>query len=430
MFENLDDPRKQALLALAAGLLSPVRGKGWSGFGEAASQGINAGLLGFNQAQRTQEVVKRGEMERQLEQARLAQMKQAQDAQAYMGKGIGKFMSPGSAGVPYNDALGDGQQGFVQPPQAPSFDKQGFAQYLAQNPATAREALNFLPQPKAPISVKKDEVLLDPTTNKPIFKNTTADKPPELVRYQMLADDPNQPESVRAMARAYISKATTHAPPVSVSLDARQETEFSKEIGKLNAKDYGDLMKSGAMAQSKVTKLDRLSNLLSKSGATGKLTPATVELKAAAESLGFKVDDKLPFQQAAQALSNEIALELRNPSGGAGMPGALSDRDREFLVSMVPNLGKTAEGNKLLIETMKRLAQREAQVSKMARDYKIKTGKFDEGFYQELANFSDANPLFSQPSKSSPQAPKPGTVDGGYVFMGGDPGDPKNWKKR
>ena len=148
MFENLDDPRKQALLALAAGLLSPVRGKGWSGFGEAASQGINAGLLGFNQAQRTQEAVKRGEMERQLEQARLAQMKQAQDAQAYMGQGIGKFMSPGSAGVPYNDALGDGQQGFVQPPQAPSFDKQGFAQYLAQNPATAREALNFLPQPK------------------------------------------------------------------------------------------------------------------------------------------------------------------------------------------------------------------------------------------------------------------------------------------
>ena len=171
MFENLDDPRKQALLALAAGLFAPVRGKGWSGFGEAASQGINAGLLGFNQAQRTQEVVKRGEMERQLEQARLAQMKQAQDAQAYMGAGIGKFMSPGSAGVPYNDALGDGQQGFVQPPQAPSFDKQGFAQYLAQNPATAREALNFLPQPKdlAPLVLKPGEVAFDKESGKPRF---------------------------------------------------------------------------------------------------------------------------------------------------------------------------------------------------------------------------------------------------------------------
>lgn len=148
MFENLDDPRKQALLALAAGLLSPVRGKGWSGFGEAASQGINAGLLGFNQAQRTQEAVKRGEMERQLEQARLAQMKQAQDAQAYKSAGIGKFMSPGSAGVPYNDSIGDGTNGFVRPPQPLSFDREGYAKYLAENPATAESALNFLPQKK------------------------------------------------------------------------------------------------------------------------------------------------------------------------------------------------------------------------------------------------------------------------------------------
>lgn len=171
MFENLDDPRKQALLALAAGLFSPVRGKGFSGFGEALGQGVNAGLLGFNQAQRTQEAVKRGEMERQLEQARLAQMKQAQDAQAYMGQGIGKFMSPGAPGVPYNDSLGNGDQGFVQPPQSPSFDKTGFAQYLAQNPATAREALNFLPQPKdmAPLVLKPGEVAFDKDTGKPRF---------------------------------------------------------------------------------------------------------------------------------------------------------------------------------------------------------------------------------------------------------------------
>lgn len=50
MFDNLDDPKRQALLMMAAGLLSPVRSRGASGFGEALGRGIQGGLLGFNEA--------------------------------------------------------------------------------------------------------------------------------------------------------------------------------------------------------------------------------------------------------------------------------------------------------------------------------------------------------------------------------------------
>jgi hypothetical protein len=160
-------------------------------------------------------------------------------------------------------------------------------------------------------------------------------------------------------------------------------------------------MKGDGIATSKITRLSRLENLLDQSGKTGKLTPNTMELKAAAESLGFKVDPKLPFQQAAQALSNELALELRNPAGGAGMPGAMSDSDRQFLTNMVPNLAKTPEGNKILLETHKKVAQREKDVAKLAREYKRKTGKFDEGFYEVLNEFSAKNPLFPQAQQQS-----------------------------
>lgn len=179
-----------------------------------------------------------------------------------------------------------------------------------------------------------------------------------------------------------------------VNVETRQETEFGKALGKQQGETYADLMKSDAMASSNLNKLSRLESLLQSSGNTGKLTPAVVELKAAAESLGFKVDPRLPFQQAAQALSNEIALGLRNPAGGAGMPGALSDRDREFLQNMVPNLAKTPEGNRMLIQTMKKLAQREKEIAKLAREYRKKTGRFDEGFYDALAEYSAKNPLF------------------------------------
>lgn len=179
-----------------------------------------------------------------------------------------------------------------------------------------------------------------------------------------------------------------------VNVDTRQETEFAKAVGKKQGEEYSDLMVSDAQANSKLNKLNRLDSLLASSGNTGKLTPATMELKAVADSLGFKVDSKLPFQQAAAALSNEIALELRNPSGGAGMPGALSDRDREFLQAMVPNVAKTPEGNKILLDTAKKLEQRKKEVAKLAREYRQKTGRFDEGFYQVLSEYSAKHPLF------------------------------------
>jgi hypothetical protein len=101
-------------------------------------------------------------------------------------------------------------------------------------------------------------------------------------------------------------------------------------------------------------------------------------------------------KEAAQALSSEIALQLRNPSGGAGMPGAMSDADRQFLANMVPGLATTPEGRKLMIETATKLAQRDKEVAAMARKYRQKKGNIDEGFYDELAQFSSAKPLFGK----------------------------------
>ncbi|MBN9321363.1 MAG: hypothetical protein J0H24_04510, partial [Delftia acidovorans] len=99
-------------------------------------------------------------------------------------------------------------------------------------------------------------------------------------------------------------------------------------------------------------------------------------------------------------LSGEIALELRNPSGGAGMPGAMSDADRQFLQNMVPGLQTTPQGRTLMLDTAKRLAQRDIDVARLAREYRRRNGQIDEGFYEELARFSEANPLFSQKNQA------------------------------
>lgn len=194
-----------------------------------------------------------------------------------------------------------------------------------------------------------------------------------------------------------------------VSVDNKQEGAFGKKMGENYAEEYTNLMKGDAAATSKITRFSRLGNLLDQVGPTGKFTPLAKDMASAARSLGLNVDEtKLGTQEAIQALSNEIALTLRNPSGGAGMPGALSDKDREFLVSMVPGLGNTEQGNRVIVQTAIKLAERERQVAKLARDYKQRNGRFDDGFYQVLAEFSAQNPLFEDVAPQ--QAPQSGRV--------------------
>ena len=186
--------------------------------------------------------------------------------------------------------------------------------------------------------------------------------------------------------------------PAGVNVSIGQEKAESKAVGEYFGQQYADIQKAGYSASSKLNKVARLNNLLEGVN-TGKLTPLGAEIASAAQSLGFSIDPKLGNKQAAESLTNEMALELRNPSGGAGMPGAMSDADREYLRQMVPGINKTPEGRKLITESMVKLAKRDQDVARLARDYRKKNGMIDEGFYDELNAYSLANPLFP-PKKS------------------------------
>jgi hypothetical protein len=194
----------------------------------------------------------------------------------------------------------------------------------------------------------------------------------------------------------------------------KQEGEESKTVGKFFGTQYADIQKAGFNAPATIGRANRLSQLL-EGIQTGKLTPAQTEVQATLASFGIQVGKDLGNKQAAEALSNAMALELRNPAGGAGMPGAMSDSDRKFLQGMVPGLGTSPEGRKLMIETSKKLAERDQVVARMARDYRKKNGSLDEGFFNELEAYSNSSPMFgaAAPEAAKPRAynPQTGRID-------------------
>lgn len=177
------------------------------------------------------------------------------------------------------------------------------------------------------------------------------------------------------------------------------QTAEQKEVGEYYGKTYTQLQTDAMKARSQSTQLDNLGSLLDKTY-TGTGGAAVLDLKKAAKSMGFDIDG-VGEAEAGQALSRQMALELRNPAGGAGMPGAMSEGDRKFLESMTPGLSTTPEGRKTLIETYKKVNQRTTEVAKMARDYRKKHGQIDEGFFDDLQTYSDKNQLF----KAAPKAP-------------------------
>lgn len=168
-----------------------------------------------------------------------------------------------------------------------------------------------------------------------------------------------------------------------------------EDLAKFHTQTFVDTQLAGRSAAKGLQNLDRIDQLM-QGVDTGALTPKGMQVAAYAQAMGFQLDPKLPNKQAAEALSGQIALELRNPSGGAGMPGALSDNDLKFLRSMTPGLAQTTKGRQEIIETKRKILQRDQEVAQFARDYRAKTGgNIDDGFTSALQAYSQAHPLFA-----------------------------------
>lgn len=178
----------------------------------------------------------------------------------------------------------------------------------------------------------------------------------------------------------------------------QSNTAYNKAYDENKAKDLVEventIRKAGMQAPSTLGKLQEMERLVGDFEG-GRLTGMAMTAASVGNSLGIPIDPKLGDKQAAEALFNEFALKLKNAGGTNQMPGALSDRDLSFLQATAPQLTQSAAGRRQIIDSYRKLAQRDQQVANMAAAYKQRNnGRLDDGFFERLAAWSERNTLF------------------------------------
>lgn len=140
-----------------------------------------------------------------------------------------------------------------------------------------------------------------------------------------------------------------------------------------------------------------LQNLLSTGGVSqGFGANEKLALRRIGESFGFKtegVEDEMLFN----SITRQMALSARNPDSGMGMPGSMSDADREFLVSLFPSLMNTPGGNALMVEAQIMKAQRNIEIRQMMNQYLESNGTL-AGFDKKLDEYvnNPENQMFGE----------------------------------
>lgn len=203
----------------------------------------------------------------------------------------------------------------------------------------------------------------------------------------------------------------------SVNVDTKQESEYEKGRGKALSDEFGKIMTDAQASSNRIGQLKTLDALLSDPNVyTGAGAEAINALKRWGKSfLGLDFEG-VGAADTARRVTTEMALSLKSD-----LPGPMSNADRDFLQSIPPNIGDTAEGRKLLVELMGRKEQRKIEVAKLARQYRAEhQGRLDDGWYEALSQYNEANPMVTPDmiaaaqgaAKTAPQpAPTAGVPD-------------------
>lgn len=183
---------------------------------------------------------------------------------------------------------------------------------------------------------------------------------------------------------------------ISVNNGGQNQSEFAKQMGRNMANNYLEIQKAGDDANAQLVTLNAMSEAINNpsvyQGTGGGMVNT---FKTLLSSIGQDIDgmdDAAIINSGKSQLMGALRKDL--------MPGPMSDRDIVFLVNTVPDLGKTREQNKAILNLFTKAYQRQAQAAELVNDYVRENGSWDVNGQMALKQAFNT-PMFTDAEKAA-----------------------------
>lgn len=209
-----------------------------------------------------------------------------------------------------------------------------------------------------------------------------------------------------------INKKTGKVEAVTSGVPSTNEYDesYDKGLAAEMLKNREKYRQNAVDAASSNRDLDALSGALSNPNVPqGPWGSTRLTLMKFANILGVDNAKDLADADIANTVGSKLALKLRNPADGAGMPGNFSDQDRNFLMGIVPGTNMTPEANARVIELMRAANDRAIAIDGLRRDYeRAHGGRLGTGFEQIVSDWDAQHPFSSSFAKREATGAAPG----------------------
>lgn len=167
---------------------------------------------------------------------------------------------------------------------------------------------------------------------------------------------------------------------------------------------YKKLQNAALGAETNIEMYDIAQTALDSGLRTGFGAETEMALRRIGQSMGLDTNpEKIAAGELLTTVQNRMALMMRNPDSGMGMPGAVSDRDLKFLKDSQIGMDRTPEGNRRMLAAFRAIEQRKLEMAELADLYLKKNKRLDAGFNAMVREYAEANPLFTPETIGAPQ---------------------------